>query len=608
MAWLDKLLELFGTNRTRMQWRLRAWRRGWDKRVGSVKNRAQAVTYAHQTCPKCSHPAGADEKQCSRCGEPLGGVAAQRARRMFALVWGASTPVVPTVLIAAIVGMYATTAVWDSKVGLSHGIHMSPSSASLYRFGSLFSPAIEAGEWWRVSTSTFLHGGLLHLIFNVTSLWTVAVFLEDVLGAKKTLALYLALGACASLASLAWHTQLGPGVANSVGASGAICGLIGVAIGFAVRKRNAARHERGRYVWWAVWIVILGFSGWRIDNAAHLGGLVAGFAAGLVVKRKGEGGRWVRHAWTVALVALVGGTIASAYLMLATPMPAEQLAYARAQLVPEEEIYSSRQVLRRAAKLPSDPEVQAAIAGARRDAEAAFEPLPASAAPAIDPVSDRPADFALWAQFHPQGDLYAAWSPDFIGCMIRVFGAPADHVWVLRHRATGVIAVARDTSSAGWVLTGPAGRTAEVGAALAALIDRVPPADFQMIFEDDDYGLERIGAVDGTAYAEPVAVDEQLAYYDQQIAAATSPVDRAAIEIRALTGAVMAPPEEAAEHHAGVLRYLYDAVEVTEHLEDQRTAESYAGILDAYARTVAIPDDIRARIAALAQRYPHPGP
>jgi hypothetical protein len=294
--------------------------------------------------------------------------------------------------------------------------------------------------------------------------------------------------------------------------------------------------------------------------------------------------------------------------MLATPMPAEQLAYARAQLVPEEEVYSSRQVLRRPVKLPSDPSVQAAIAAARRDAEAAFEPLPASAAPMIGPGREAADDFALWSQFHAQGDLYAAWSPDFVGCMIRVFGAPTDHAWVLRHRATGVIAVARDLGSAGWALTGPTEHTTAVAAALAALIDRVPPADFQMILEDDDYGLERIGAVDGTAYAEPVSVDEQLAYFDQQIAAATDPIDRAAIEIRALTGAVMAPPEEAAEYHAGVLRYVADVVDVTEHAGDPTTAQLYTAVLDSYARGIAIPDDLGARIAALIQRYPHPKP
>src|SRR5687767_7377644 len=71
LALLDEFLKLLGTNRTRMQWKMRAWKRSWERRVGTVKNRAQVLTYEHQTCPRCSHPASADEKVCTRCGESL---------------------------------------------------------------------------------------------------------------------------------------------------------------------------------------------------------------------------------------------------------------------------------------------------------------------------------------------------------------------------------------------------------------------------------------------------------------------------------------------------------------------------------------------------------
>jgi predicted nucleic acid-binding Zn ribbon protein len=87
--------------------------------VGTVKNRTQALTYEHQACPRCSHPASADEKTCSRCGEALGGRVAHRARRIAGLLWPAGVPVVATIMIAAIVSMYATTLLWGTRVGLS---------------------------------------------------------------------------------------------------------------------------------------------------------------------------------------------------------------------------------------------------------------------------------------------------------------------------------------------------------------------------------------------------------------------------------------------------------------------------------------------------------
>ncbi len=122
MAVLDRILELLGTNRTRVQWKLRAWRRAWDRRVGTVKNRAQAVSYAHQACPRCTHPAGADEKVCTRCGEPLSGLIEQRVRRTFGFLWEPETPVVATVLTCAIASRYVVTllwALWIAIIGLS---------------------------------------------------------------------------------------------------------------------------------------------------------------------------------------------------------------------------------------------------------------------------------------------------------------------------------------------------------------------------------------------------------------------------------------------------------------------------------------------------------
>src|SRR5688572_30443597 len=269
-----------------MQWKLRAWRRAWDRRVGTVKNRAQALTYEHQTCPRCAHPASADEKICTRCGEALGGKVAHRARRIAGLLWPAGVPVVATVMIAAVASLYATTLLWGTRVGLSEGMAISPHPLAFTRFGDLDTMLVQHGEWWRLSTSTFLHVHPLHIVFNVLSLYSVARYLEEVLGKSKTLALYLGLGLVASTVSFAWHAWTFPYFGKSAGASGAVCGLIGVAIGFSLRKRNAARHLRGHYIGWAIWIAILGLSAWNIDNAGHFGGLVPGVAIGLLVRRR----------------------------------------------------------------------------------------------------------------------------------------------------------------------------------------------------------------------------------------------------------------------------------------------------------------------------------
>lgn len=323
MALLDDILELLGTNRTRMQWKVRAWKRGWERRVGAVKNRAQVLSYEHQTCPRCAHPASADEKLCTRCGEALGGKLAHRARKLGGMLWIEGAPVVATVLIAAIAALYVTTLVWGTRTGLTSGVAISPHPLAFLRFGDLDTRLVQEGEIWRLSTATFLHVNLLHIIFNVMSLFAVARYLEEVLGKAKTLALYLGLGIVASFASFVWHAYRWPYFGNAAGASGAICGLIGVAIGFSLRKRNVARHLRGHYIGWAIWIAVIGLSSWNIDNAGHFGGLVPGLVIGLLVRRRSDTGATARRVWTYAAAILVAIAFASLVLAARQRIPDE---------------------------------------------------------------------------------------------------------------------------------------------------------------------------------------------------------------------------------------------------------------------------------------------
>jgi rhomboid protease GluP len=331
VALLDDILKALGTNRTRMEWKVRAWRRAWDRRVGSLKNRAQGVGYAHQACPQCSHPAGADERTCTRCGEPLGGRLAHRARRLAGLAWSPDTPFVATVLTAAIAAFYATTLLWGRQVGLVGGMSLTPHPLAFLRFGAMSTEAVADGAWWQLGTSMFLHVDVLHLVFNLMSLWSVATYLEEVLGKSKTLALYLGLGLASGAVSYLWHAYTPPFASSSAGASGAICGLIGVAVGFSLRKRNVARHLTTHYVGWVVWILIIGLSGWRIDNAGHVGGLVPGLLVGLLVRRKRDTSGPMRRVWLTAALILFAVVAATIVIAAGQTLPAETIDALRPQ-------------------------------------------------------------------------------------------------------------------------------------------------------------------------------------------------------------------------------------------------------------------------------------
>src|SRR4051812_18747095 len=143
----------------------------------------------------------------------------------------------------------------------------------LRKFGANYGPLTLTGQWWRLLTSTFLHGGLLHVLFNMWALLNLGLLAEIIFGTEQYLALYLLAGLGGSVASLAWH----PSVVG-VGASGAIFGVAGAMLPALFfernqRLRNAMRGNLGSIAFFVGFNILYGAGSLRIDNAAHLGGL-----------------------------------------------------------------------------------------------------------------------------------------------------------------------------------------------------------------------------------------------------------------------------------------------------------------------------------------------
>jgi rhomboid protease GluP len=156
---------------------------------------------------------------------------------------------------------------------------------ALTNAGANFGPAVfQGGQWWRLVTSMFLHGGIVHLILNGWGLFQLGALFETWLGSPKLLLVYFVSGIAGSLAS-AFFSQV-----PSVGASGAIFGLLGALIAFLLRRHQVltpqAKSLLFQLVGWAVINVFFGFSTPGIDNAAHLGGCAAGFLLGLTLRER----------------------------------------------------------------------------------------------------------------------------------------------------------------------------------------------------------------------------------------------------------------------------------------------------------------------------------
>jgi len=161
---------------------------------------------------------------------------------------------------------------------------MSFKANDLLAWGANFKPVTTDGEWWRLLTSIFLHGGLMHLLANMYALLFIGIFLEPQLGKTKYLLVYLFTGLVASLTSLWWHDAT-----ISVGASGAIFGLYGVFLGLLLTKSLPKAFANKAFLTSILIFVgynlLMGLSA-GIDNAAHIGGLLSGLTIGLILSQQ----------------------------------------------------------------------------------------------------------------------------------------------------------------------------------------------------------------------------------------------------------------------------------------------------------------------------------
>ncbi|MGA8342104.1 MAG: rhomboid family intramembrane serine protease [Candidatus Sulfotelmatobacter sp.] len=170
-------------------------------------------------------------------------------------------------------------------MALASGSIMDFSGQVMVRFGANFGPFTLSGQWWRLLTYMFLHGGLMHIAFNMWCLWDLGALCESLYGRWTYAAIYLITGIAAGLASVGWN----PGVL-SVGASGAIFGLAGALISsFYLGEFSLPSVAIGgtlrSLLFFVGFNVLFGSLVPGIDNACHAGGLVSGLIVGALIAR-----------------------------------------------------------------------------------------------------------------------------------------------------------------------------------------------------------------------------------------------------------------------------------------------------------------------------------
>lgn len=225
-------------------------------------------------CPR--HPGVVSYVRCQRCGRPTCPTCQRPAPvgiQCVDCVNAAKRNVRGATTIAGGRPVHGRPTVTMTLIGLCVAAYVLQMLVPGFTNSLIFAPSIGRVEPWRFLTTAFLHGGLMHLAFNMYALWIVGPTLETVLGRWRYLALYLisALGGSVAVLLLASPTSVYWN-AGTVGASGAVFGLFG-ALGLTMRRLK--RSDSQILVLIAINFV-LGFVIANVSWQAHLGGLLAG--------------------------------------------------------------------------------------------------------------------------------------------------------------------------------------------------------------------------------------------------------------------------------------------------------------------------------------------
>jgi len=255
----------------RWQWRVEKWKNAVRTFFGGGDQQPRP-----KICPACNALVGINATRCHECGASLRFSLAALSKKFSGLFGEQETPVTTALLVANFL-MFGIS--WVALANESGGggfkILWGMGGEATYRLGaSHWYPIFYEHQWWRLATAMFLHGGLIHIGFNMMSLMQLGPALEELYGSARYFFMYMFTGMFGFLISATFHNY-------SLGASGGLLGLVGVMLAITTKRGGAyMRDLRSRLISSVAILFVLGFSGVGIDNYAHFAGLAAGFGLG----------------------------------------------------------------------------------------------------------------------------------------------------------------------------------------------------------------------------------------------------------------------------------------------------------------------------------------
>ena len=299
-----------------LRYRLDRWR-------DSIKNlfrskRSEKPVGRPRICPNCGTLVGSTARTCFSCGANVSFSMAAASRSITRLLPQTSPATYGFLSLCCL--LYGLSFVLTMRVAGAN-----PGSGSIFGLGGISGEVLaklgmslsmlfvpnDLTQPWRLVTAIFLHGGLLHIAFNMWVLMDIGPVVEELYGSARYCFIFVLTGAFGYVASSFFGH-------DSVGASGSLLGLIGVMLAITSRRSGIGMQMlRKQLIWWLVYIAIIGFVMRGTDNVAHAGGFVSGFLLGKIMPdRQPSGVAEQRSAWILGWTAGLAVAVSFAFMLL----------------------------------------------------------------------------------------------------------------------------------------------------------------------------------------------------------------------------------------------------------------------------------------------------
>jgi membrane associated rhomboid family serine protease len=269
-------------------------------------------------CPACGILVGANSTHCHQCGANVNfslAAASKSLGRLMPSTSPASYAILGISCVLYLVCLLETI----REGGLSTGggglfavFGLGGIRGNvLFRLGESLPLPYNLIQPWRFVTAIFLHASLLHIVFNMWVLMDIGPEVEELYGSARYLFIYVFTGVGGYILSsgIIGHT--------SVGASGALLGVIGVLLATTMGRRGLdAQILRRQLVRWLIYIAVWGFLVSGVDNYAHVGGFVSGFILGKILQERPPATPEARK-WAYALGWLTALIVVASFVMMA---------------------------------------------------------------------------------------------------------------------------------------------------------------------------------------------------------------------------------------------------------------------------------------------------